>query len=315
MIDVQGVSKSYGTTKALDRISFSVGENQILGFLGPNGAGKSTAMKVITTFLSPDEGTVTVDGIDVTKDPLSVRKRIGYLPEVAPLYDEMRTGDYLNWVAKARGLDGTRLTDRVNWVIVATSIRSVLMKPINALSKGYRQRLGLAQALVHDPDILVLDEPTSGLDPRQIIDIRNLIADLARSKTIIFSSHILAEISAVTNRIVIINEGQIVADGEIEQLRRQAMTANRLVVALAAPDAEAESAVKSLGGVTSVEHRETGQNGSRELVVTTPIDKDLRPEINALARQKGWDFLALHADPPSLEEAFIQLTGKEVVRS
>lgn len=216
MIEVQSVSKSYGTTVALDQVSFSVERNRVLGFLGPNGAGKSTAMKIITTYLSPDAGQVKVDGLDVTKDPLAVRRKIGYLPENAPLYTDMRTSAYLEFVARARGLDGARLSERLEWVYDATGVREVLFKDVSALSKGYRQRVGLAQALVHDPDVLILDEPTSGLDPRQIIGIRGLIRDLAKTKTVIFSSHILAEISAVTERIAIIHEGRIVADGLTE---------------------------------------------------------------------------------------------------
>ena len=275
MISVSGVTKRYGTTLALKDVNFSVDRNQILGFLGPNGAGKSTCMKIITTYLSADAGTVTVDGLDVSSDALAVRKRIGYLPEVAPLYDDMRTFEYLNFVARARGLSGADLDTRLNWVYDAISIRDVLYKPINALSKGYRQRVGLAQALVHDPDILILDEPTSGLDPRQIIDIRNLIHELAATKTIIFSSHILAEISAVTNRIVIINEGEIVADGQVDKLRNEARKHNRVVVELAGSNGGAASAIGSLSGVTDVGHSEL--DGRDTLIVKSAVGHDVRP--------------------------------------
>jgi ABC-2 type transport system ATP-binding protein len=314
MIEVHGVSKSYGATKALDRVSFSVDRNRVLGFLGPNGAGKSTAMKIITTYLSPDEGTVKVGGIDVTADPATVRTRIGYLPETAPLYDDMRTVEYLEFVARARGLEGDRLRERLDWVYDSTHIRSVLYKQVNALSKGYRQRVGLAQALVHDPEVLILDEPTSGLDPRQIIGIRNLIRDLAKTKTIIFSSHILAEISAVTDRIVIINEGRIVADGLLDELRNTAMNENRYLVRFggdgnAAPNGEAADALRGLAGVASVE---SAGDGSPGWVVKSPLSRDLRKDINELARAKGWDLLELHPERPTLEEAFIALTRKGV---
>jgi ABC-2 type transport system ATP-binding protein len=308
MIDVQGVSKSYGTTLALDRVSFSVDRNQILGFLGPNGAGKSTAMKIITTFLAPDSGSVTVDGIDVTADPLSVRRRIGYLPETAPLYDDMRSSSYLEFVARARGLDGAKLRERLDWAIEATQIREVLYKDINELSRGYRQRVGLAQALVHDPDVLILDEPTSGLDPRQIIGIRNLIRSLSKTKTIIFSSHILAEISAITDRIVIIHEGRIVADGLVGELRRRARQANRWRVDLGAAGGAARDALQSIRGVTSVTSS-AGNGAETPWIVTAPLDRDLRQDINELARAKGWDLLELHHEEPTLEEAFIELTG------
>jgi ABC-2 type transport system ATP-binding protein len=305
MIEVRNVSKSYGTTLALDQVSFSVERNQVLGFLGPNGAGKSTAMKIITTYLSPDAGDVTVDGIDVTADPLAVRRRIGYLPETAPLYDDMRVKTYLEFVAQARGLDGDRLGSRLEWVYEATHIDRVLYKNVNELSKGYRQRVGLAQALVHDPDVLILDEPTSGLDPRQIIGIRNMIRELAKTKTIIFSSHILAEISAVTSRIVIINEGRIVADGVVDDLRQGATSANRLRVQFSVDGSEARDALRSVPGVTGVEQDDPAW------IVTTPKDVDVRAPINELARARGWTLLELHRDAATLEEAFIGLTGKE----
>jgi len=310
MIDVQGVSKSYGTTVALDQVSFSVERNRILGFLGPNGAGKSTAMKIITTYLSPDEGQVKVDGVDVVEDPLAVRRRIGYLPETAPLYDDMRVLTYLEFVARARGLDGARLKERLDWVYDATAIRTVLYKNVNELSKGFRQRVGLAQALVHDPDVLILDEPTSGLDPRQIIGIRNLIRDLSAHKTIIFSSHILAEISAVTNRIVIINEGKIVADGVADDLRRSAMRDKRFRVLFSADGAEAGTALRGVAGVTDVEAAPQGGDGA--WIVTAPLTADPRRAINELARAKGWDVLELSEETPTLEAAFIELTGKGV---
>jgi ABC-2 type transport system ATP-binding protein len=310
MIEVQGVSKSFGTTVALNRVTFSVERNQVLGFLGPNGAGKSTAMKIITTYLSPDEGRVTVDGIDVAQDPLAVRHRIGYLPEVAPLYDDMRTLSYLEFVARARGLEGKRLRERLDWAFDATGVREVLYKNINELSKGYRQRVGLAQALVHDPDVLILDEPTSGLDPRQIIGIRKLIKELARTKTIIFSSHILAEISAVTDRIVIINEGEIVADGMWAEIRRNAMRENRYRVDLGEVGPDAGEALRSLPGVRSVTLMD-GSESDTHWLVTSPLNRDLRHEINDLARAKGWRVLGLHPELPTLEEVFIELTGRE----
>lgn len=306
MIRVENVSKSYGPTRALDGVSFSVERNRVLGFLGPNGAGKSTAMKIITTYLSPDAGQVTVDGIDVVKDPLAVRRKIGYLPENAPLYADMRVRDYLAFVAAARGLEGERLSARLEWVFDATGVRSVLFKNVNELSKGYRQRVGLAQALVHDPDVLILDEPTSGLDPRQIIGIRNLIAELAAVKTIIFSSHILAEISAVTDRIVIIHEGRIVADGQTDELRRNAMRETRTRVVLSANAPDALGALKSIPGVVAVDAAEEGG----ALLLRSALDRDPRREINELARARGWDVLELSPERPSLEQAFIELTGR-----
>jgi len=226
MIEVRDVTKRFGTTVALDSVSFRLDQGEILGFLGPNGAGKSTAMKIITTFLAPDEGAVTVDGIDVLEQPLAVRGRIGYLPENVPLYVDMNVQEYLEFVGRARGLEGPRLKERFGWCVEACGLATELKRPINELSKGYRQRTGLAQALIHDPDILILDEPTSGLDPLQILGIRDLIRSLARQKSIIFSTHILQEVPPVTDRVVIISEGRIVADGKIADLTRQAFGAD-----------------------------------------------------------------------------------------
>ncbi len=226
MIEVRDVTKRFGTTVALNSVSFRLDQGEILGFLGPNGAGKSTAMKIITTFLAPDEGTVTVDGVDVLEQPLAVRGRIGYLPESVPLYVDMNVQEYLEFVGRARGLEGARLKTRFDWCVQACGLVTELKRPINELSKGFRQRTGLAQALIHDPDILILDEPTSGLDPLQILGIRDLIRSLASQKSIIFSTHILQEVPPVTDRVIIINEGRIVADGKIAELTRQAFGAD-----------------------------------------------------------------------------------------
>ncbi len=313
MIEVHDVTKTFGPTIALDRVSFTVGRNEILGFLGPNGAGKSTAMKIITTYLAPDHGTVTVGGVGITDDPLSVRRRIGYLPEVAPLYDDMRVLTYLEFVARARGLEGNDLRARLAWVCEATRIEEVLFKDVNELSRGFRQRVGLAQALIHDPDILILDEPTAGLDPRQIIGIRHLIRDLAASKTVIVSSHILAEISAVTSRIVIINEGKIVADGQADELRDKARKENHFLVGFGVTDPEIEASLRRIAGVVSVAAAENGTPG-KTWRVTSPLDRDIRRDVNELARAKGWDVLELHFERPTLEEAFIALTGREATR-
>lgn len=221
MIEVEKLTMRYGNFTALDGISFQVREGEILGLLGPNGAGKTTAMRIMTTYLYPTAGTVRLDGLDILKNPLEVRQRIGYLPETAPLYLDMQTSDYLAFVGEARGLRGARLRERLEWLKEACQIRSVWKHALSELSKGYRQRVGLAQALVHDPKVLILDEPTSGLDPLQIIGIRDLVRELARAKTIIFSTHILSEVEAMADRIVIVNEGRIVAEGSRDELARK----------------------------------------------------------------------------------------------
>ncbi|OGW83060.1 MAG: hypothetical protein A2Z83_06435 [Omnitrophica bacterium GWA2_52_8] len=222
MIEVQSLTMQYGSFVALSGISFEAREREVLGLLGPNGAGKTTAMRILTTYLYPTSGTAKISGLDIIKNADEVRRQIGYLPETAPLYPDMRVDEYLFFVGQARGLEGKRLQDRMAWVREACSLKSVWKHTVSELSKGYRQRTGLAQALIHDPKVLILDEPTSGLDPLQIIGIRKLIRELARDKTIIFSTHILQEVEAVADRIVIINEGRIVAAGTHKELEMKA---------------------------------------------------------------------------------------------
>lgn len=221
MIDVRALTMHYGSFVALDRISFQVKEGEILGLLGPNGAGKTTAMRILTTYLYPTSGTATIDNLDILEYPIEVRKRLGYLPETAPLYLDMQTEEYLKFVGEAKGIRGKALSMRLGWVKDSCGIKSVWKHTISEISKGYKQRVGLAQALIHDPKVLILDEPTSGLDPLQIIGIRKLIKSLAKEKTIIFSTHILQEVEAMADRIVIINEGKIVSQGTQHELAEQ----------------------------------------------------------------------------------------------
>ena len=310
MIEVRNVTKRFGTTVALDRVSFRLERGGILGFLGPNGAGKSTAMKIITTFLAPDDGSVEVDGVDVLADPLAVRSRIGYLPENNPLYVDMRVHEYLDFVGRARGIDGARLRDRLAWVVEACGLREVYKQAINELSKGYRQRTGLAQALIHDPDVLILDEPTSGLDPLQIIGIRELLQSLAHEKTIIFSTHILQEVRPVTDRVVIINDGCVVADGLISDLEQQAMGTNRIFAGFAGGDGHAE-AIGGLAGVDSV----TRLEGSLpRYEVRGRFEADIVGSISRTARDKGWELIELHESRYTLEDTFIALTRQTADR-
>lgn len=221
MIEVDHVSMMYGNFQAVRDCSFSVGKGEIVGLLGPNGAGKTTIMKVITTQICPTSGTCRVADFDCLKDPKEVRRHVGYLPEQAPLYDDMEVREYLDFVAKGRGLKGKRLRERIDWAKDRCGLEKVWCKPIGELSKGYRQRVGLAQALVHDPPCLVLDEPTSGLDPLQIIEIRSLIKDLAKDKAILYSSHIIQEIVALSDRVVIINDGEIRVQGTLQDLTQK----------------------------------------------------------------------------------------------
>ncbi len=306
MIRVQNLTKDYGPVRALDDVSFEVGRQQILGFLGPNGAGKSTAMKVITTYIAPTGGKVLVDGIDVTEDPIEVRRRIGYLPETNPLYVDMRVDDYLRFCGRARGLDGADLRRRFDFVVEAAGIGHVLKKEIQELSKGFKQRTGLAQALIHDPQILILDEPTSGLDPLQIIEIRRLIQELAREKTIIFSTHILSEISSTTDRVVIVNNGRIIADGHIGDLTRDAAGEVPLRASLVADRTAVERAVSAL---PSVIHASVlgERDGAVSLEVTGRDTRTIQRELGEMAAREGWAVIELAPRDITLEDVFIRL--------
>ncbi len=303
MIEVRGITKSFGTMKALDNVSFQINQGEILGFLGPNGAGKSTTMKIITTFLAADEGSVKVDGIDVLEQPLDVRRRIGYLPENVPLYLDMNVHEYLNFVGKARGLSGSRLSQRLDWCVEACGLVYEYKKTIGELSKGYRQRTGLAQALIHDPDILILDEPTSGLDPLQIMGIRELIKSLAGHKTIIFSTHILQEVRPVTDRVVIINEGHIIADGDVGDITRQAMVTNRIFFGVDQDSTAVEAALNNVPGVQSLKPLPS-EKGCR-FEVRGDFNSDLVTHLAQLASNNQWQLRELNEAPYSLEDTFI----------
>lgn len=304
MIEVRNVHKRFGPTTALDGISMHLERGAIIGFLGPNGAGKSTAMRIITGYLAPDEGEVLVDGHLVAEDPLPVRSRIGYMPETVPLYSDMRVHEYLDFVGRARGLSGAALSHRLTWVTEACGIETVYKQTIHKLSKGYRQRTGLAQALIHDPEILILDEPTSGLDPLQIIGIRDLIRDLSRSKTILFSTHILQEVQPVTDSVTIINHGRIIASGLIDELKRSAMGSRRVYLSLAEAPPDAAQTLEAVDGVqTAIKADESGRFELRG-----DFDTDFIPALSALVRERQWNITELHDSPFNLEDTFIALT-------
>ena len=223
MIEAKNLTMNYGSTRAVDGVSFKIGEKEIVGFLGPNGAGKTTLMRILTTFIYPSQGTAIINGTDILQDPITARKHLGYLPETPPLYMDMRVDEYLAFIGRARGLSGNYFKERTDWVAAACGLSPVWKHNIYELSLGFRQRVGLAQALLHDPKVIILDEPTSGLDPIQIIGIRRLIQDLSKTKTILFSTHILQEASAVSQHLLIINNGKIVAQGTVPELRKIAM--------------------------------------------------------------------------------------------
>ncbi|MDQ1256276.1 MAG: ATP-binding cassette protein [Candidatus Hydrogenedentes bacterium] len=309
MIKAKKLTMHYGPVVALDNVSFEVQQGEIVGLLGPNGAGKSTTMKILTTYLHPTAGTAEVGGFDILEDPLKVRKAIGYLPEILPLYMDMDVRGYLDFVARARGLSGADLKKRTDLVLDECGLRPMYRRIVRELSKGYKQRTGLAQALIHNPDIIVLDEPTSGLDPHQIVEIRQLIRRLAANKTVILSTHILQEVEATADRIVIINHGRIVGDGSIEELRNRAKKFERTMVSLKGDKNETERLLSGLTGIQKVVYRgETDGYVSFEL--RGRIGSEPWREVSALAQKKSWELRELSDKPLTLEETFLTLTEK-----
>ncbi len=299
-VTVEQLTKTFGTQHAVDEISFSAEEGQILGFLGPNGAGKSTTMKMLTGYLQPDNGKATVAGYDVVEEGLLARRQIGYLPENNPLNIEMYILEYLEWVAGFYQVDNPR--KRVDEMIDLVGLGRERHKKIGQLSKGYRQRVGLAQALIHDPAVLLLDEPTSGLDPNQLIDIRQLIRELGKNKTILFSTHIMQEVAVLCDRLIIIHKGKLVANGPVEELLHQLSGSQRVVVRTEQPvDGKAFSDIK---GVQRVDRKEDG----RLFLLDTRGDHQISADIFRTSVSQGWTLTELHAESRGVEDVFQQLT-------
>ncbi len=319
MITVNDLSKRYARTTAVDRISFNVAKGQIVGFLGPNGAGKTTTMRMLTCFLPPSEGTATVAGYDVLEHPLEVKKRIGYLPETPPIYPEMETAEYLKFVGKLKGLSGAELQKRVDYVSERCAVADVRNKLLGKLSKGYRQRVGLAQAIVHNPDVLILDEPTAGLDPKQINETRDLIKGLAGDHTIILSTHILPEVEQTCEQVIIINRGKLVATDSVRNLQARARGAESVLVEVAgrsgAIDAgRVQQRLEQVGGVGRVLCKQ--QIDSRAVFeVESQKGSLVRGDLARAVVESGWDLNELRTAAMSLEEIFLQLTGSETSAS
>jgi ABC-2 type transport system ATP-binding protein len=309
MIKANGLTMHYGPVRALSDVSFEVNRGEVVGLLGPNGAGKSTTMKILTTYLYPTSGTAIVAGVDVLKDPVEVRKKIGYLPEVLPLYMDMEVRTYLDFVGSARGLSGARLKERVGAVLEVTGLRPMYRKVIRELSKGYKQRTGIAQALIHDPEVVILDEPTSGLDPHQILEIRALISSLAKEKTVILSTHILHEVETTADRIVIINRGQIVGDGTLDELRHKAKDNERTAFSVEAKREEVEAKLKQIPNVTHVECSGE-ENGCPAFLLFSRTGTSPWRDISDLAQAQQWKVKVLGEKPLTLEETFLTLTEK-----
>jgi ABC-2 type transport system ATP-binding protein len=309
MIEVDGLTKDYGPTRAVDHVSFTVRRGEVLGFLGPNGAGKSTTMKMLTCYLAPTDGRARVAGFDVFDQSLQVRQRIGYLPEDTPIYRDMTVLEFLQFAAEMRGMSADQAGSRIHDVGARCGLTDVAGKEVRELSKGYRQRVGLAQAMLHDPDILILDEPTSGLDPNQIVEIRSLIKEIGREKTVILSTHILPEVQATCSRILIISGGKLVADGTPEALRaREKGGRYRVVVeSNGVPKEAIRDRLASLGGVARVEQI-GGEEGTHAFALDAAAAADLRKPIFRAAVDNRWTLLELLRESASLEDVFRNLT-------
>ncbi len=310
MIKLENLVKDYGNLRAVDHINFQVEEGEILGFLGPNGAGKSTTLKMLTSYLSPTEGNIQVDDLNIFDNSIEIRKLIGYLPEHNPLYTEMTVYDYLHFIAEAREIDSKKFKKVLKNVVEKCGLNGVISKPIQTLSKGYRQRVGLAQAIIHDPKILILDEPTSGLDPNQIVEIRELIKELGKEKTLIISSHILQEVQAVCDRIIIINKGKIVADGSTEELKSNLQGKTKLTLDVIADEDSLAKIVDYVHNISVHSIKNIGEKTFKTIIeYDSVIDK--RAEIYNYIKKQDWTLLEMHRENVSLEDVFRNLTVEE----
>jgi len=311
VIEVQNLVKHYGSVKAVDNISFTVAKGEILGFLGPNAAGKTTTMRIITGYMPASAGTVKVAGYDVFEQGLEVKKRIGYLPENPPLYSDMRVREYLTFVARIKGVNPKTINAEVDRVAERLSVLEVMDNLISNLSKGYKQRVGLAQALLNNPPVLIFDEPTNGLDPRQIIEVREIIKGLGNDHTVILSTHILPEVSMTCNRVAIINEGKLVKIDTPENLTKQLRGSESIILQVEGPMNEVEIALSQHQSVTAVAVQPTGKENIATYRVETSIGSDIRKELAFLVVNRGWGLLELKAESLSLEDIFLKLTTKE----
>lgn len=310
MIEVRELTKSYGTTVAVDNVTFDAHAGEVLGFLGPNGAGKTTTMRILTCYLSADAGTATVAGYDVFEESVEVRKHIGYLPESAPLYADMGVIEYLNFMTQVRNIPKSQRKERIRTVIDTCGLDDVIQKDIGELSKGYRQRVGLAQSLIHDPPILILDEPTSGLDPNQISEIRNLIKNIGQEKLVLFSTHILPEVSATCSRILIINNGKIVANGTPEELSSQAKGEEIVHITIRGSQETIETQLNALEFVSQWNHIGT-DNGTVSYQITAAQGSDAAEALFRVVVENGWSLTELRQESVDLEDVFRNLTDKE----
>ena len=307
MLEVKNLNKKFGEVHAVKDLNFQLHQGEILGFLGPNGAGKTTTMRIITCFIPLTSGSVRINGLDILSHDFEVRKKIGYLPETTPLYNDMLVDEYLHFVGEIRGMDAVRLKSRTDEMIQVCGLSKMTKRQISKLSKGYRQRVGLAQAMLHDPDLLILDEPTSGLDPNQIIEIRQLIRHIGEKKTVIYCSHILPEVQATCSRILIINEGTIVASGTPDELTTRSSGGSRYHVRVKADKSALESRLGAVDGVSSAAIQDSTA-GWHSVNIFAKAHEDIGERIFKCTVDNGWSLSELKRETASLEDVFTQLT-------
>ena len=306
MIAVNGVSKNYGSVTAVDDLTFTVDRGEVVGFLGPNGAGKTTTMRMITGTLQPDKGEVLFDGTPITKDLTEAKRRVGYLPEANPLYDEMLVADYLQHVADLRGLSLEDTRMGIGSAVEETALGSVFYRPVGECSKGYRQRIGLAAAILHRPEVLILDEPTEGLDPNQRVEIRRLVANLGRERTVLLSTHVMQEVEATCSRLVILSRGALAAIGSVQDLLANQSGAARYII-----EAQGSGITETLSGMSGVSgHTVQEVEGRVRVTLEAITEEDLRPKIFSVARDNNWMLWELHRERASLEQVFRDLTSE-----
>ncbi len=311
MIQVENLTKRFGPTLAVSDVSFEVQKGEVLGFLGPNGAGKTTTMRILTGYLTPTDGRARVAGYDVQEEPLEAKKRTGYLPENPPVYPDMTVKEYLAFVGRIKGVPRKDLKTRLGEVSEKVAVADVLNRPIGKLSKGYRQRVGIAQAIIHNPDVLILDEPTAGLDPKQIIETRDLIRSLAGQHTIILSTHILPEVSKTCHRVVVINQGKVVAAGEPQELNKRLQGFETVLVVVEGPAAEVIDKLQRVEGVNLVEPRESA-DGRMTFEIRAEKGRDVRAELARAIVESQWKLFELKTSGMSLEDIFLKLTTQDV---
>ena len=309
LLTLEGVSKHFGDVAAVDGVTFTVDRGQVVGFLGPNGAGKSTTMRMITQFIEPDTGSIQLDGTSIASQSREAKRRIGYLPENNPLYGDMLVSEYLRFIGGLRALEGAQLDQALDEAVDSTAIEEVFYRPIGELSKGYRQRVGMAQAILHRPDLLVLDEPTEGLDPNQRVEIRHLISHLGKDRTVILSTHVLSEVQHTCSRLLIIHKGRIAAAGPVDALIAQAEGRARITVEVRGD--EVGVGLEGLSGVQSVRPARDAPDGRVALTVMSDGTRDLRPAIFDLAKSRGWTLYELHQRASSVEDLFRQITASD----